>query len=422
MRRRLPPVAVLCAAAALSALIGTAAFGQLLSPSNGYLALVGGTIYVNPIEDPIRDGVVLLQGGKIVSVGNRASRQVPRDAQSLDCAGLVIVAGFWNSHVHFFERKWADAATIPAPELGRQLQGMLTQYGFTNAFDLGSLWANTRRLRDRIESGEVAGPRIRSTGEGLLPPNPGIPPDNVLNFMGVMKTPVTEVVDATQAAVASRKFLDDGVDGIKLFASAPSKALLPEGAIAAAANEAHRLGKPVFVHPNTSAEVLSAIRGGVDVIAHTTPRTDPWDETTLSAMKERGVALTPTLTLWKYYLRHDRLSTQERTTNTAVGQLRAWVAAGGTVLFGNDLGAVDYDPSEEYGLMSEAGMSLRQILASLTTAPAERFGESDRRGRIAAGLQADLVVLKHDPAKNIRALAEVQYTLRAGKIIYRASE
>ena len=82
----------------------------------------------------------------------------------------------------------------------------------------------------------------------------------------------------------------------------------------------------------------------------------------------------------------------------------------------------DYDPSDEYALMAEAGMSFRQILGSLTTAPAERFGESRQLGRIAAGFQADLVVMKGDPSTNIRALAAVQYTLRDGKIIYRASE
>jgi len=139
-------------------------------------------------------------------------------------------------------------------------------------------------------------------------------------------------------------------------------------------------------------------------------------------MKERKVALIPTLTIWKYYMRHDRISAQEQVANTEVGQLRAWVAAGGTVLFGNDLGAIDYDPTEEYVLMAEAGMSFRQILAALTTAPAERLGEAKQLGRIASGLDADLVVLKEDPSKNIRALSDVKYTLRSGRIIYRARE
>jgi imidazolonepropionase-like amidohydrolase len=385
------------------------------------LALVGGTIYVSPTDEPIRNGVVLIQGETIAAVGSRALLQVPQTEQSLDCSGLTITAGFWNSHVHFFERKWANAATIPTPELGRQLQDMFTRYGFTSVFDLSSMWENTRRLRDRVESGEVPGPRIRSTGEGLVPPG-AVPSEQVLNFMGVMKTPLPEITDAAQAAATSKKLLDEGVDGIKLFASTPSLVSLPGGAIEAAVSEAHRLKKPVFAHPNSGADVLAAIRGGVDVIAHTTPRSGPWDEAILTAMKERQVALTPTLTLWKYFMRHDRISAQEQMTNTSIGQLRAWIASGGTVLFGTDVGAVDYDPSEEYALMAEAGMSFREILASLTTAPAERFGESKQSGRIAAGLQADLVVLKDDPSQDIRALAAVQYTLRAGKIIYRASK
>jgi imidazolonepropionase-like amidohydrolase len=387
--------------------------------SSQYSALVGATIHISPAEEPIRDGIVLIQGEKIVAVGQRAQMQFPETAHVLDCFGLAITAGLCNSHVHFFERKWADVAKIPAPELTRQLQDMLTRYGFTTVFDIGSVWENTRRLRERIDSGEILGPRIRSTGEGIVPVG-GLPSDQVLGMMGVMKLPAPEVGDAAQAAAAATKLLDAGVDGIKLFASAPRSTPLPESAFRAAADEAHRAGKPVFVHPNNATDVLTAVRGGVDIIAHTTPHSGPWDEALLAAMKEHRVALTPTLTLWKYYMRHDRLSAQEQVTNTEVAQLRAWLAAGGEVLFGTDLGAVEYDPSEEYALMTQAGMSFRQILTSLTTAPAQRFGDAKKVGRVAAGLQADLVVFEQDPAANVSSLTSVKYTLRAGKIIYRA--
>ena len=391
-----------------------------ISP-NEYVALVGATIYVSPTEEPIRDGVVLIQGEKIVSVGRRAQMQFPETARALDCFGLTITAGLWNSHVHFFERKWADAATIPATELTHQLENMLTRYGFTSVFDTGSVWENTRRLRERIESGEVPGPRIRSTGEGLVPPG-ALPSDQVLGMMGVMKLPAPKVADAAQAAVAAKKLLDAGVDAIKIFASAPRGAALPESVFQAAADEAHRAGKPVFVHPNNAADVLAAVRGGVDIVAHTTPHSGPWDDTLVATMKERRVALTPTLTLWKYYMRHDRLSAQEKVADTEVGQLRAWLATGGEVLFGTDLGAVEYDPSEEYAMMAQAGMTFPQILASLTTAPAERFGDANKLGRIAAGFQADLAVFYQDPTANLRGLSQVKYTLSAGRIIYRATE
>jgi imidazolonepropionase-like amidohydrolase len=362
-------------------------------------ALIGGTIHSSPADEPIRGGVVLIDGDRIASAGIEAP---PPDATIIDCTGLIITAGFWNSHVHFFERKWADAANIPAEELAAQLRDTFTRYGFTSVFDLSSPWANTRRIRERIESGEVAGPRIRSTGEGLVPPG-AVPSEQVLHAMGVMNTPLPEITDAARAGAAARTLLDAGVDGIKLFASTPRGVPLPAGSLEAAVDEAHRAGKPVFVHPNSAADVVAALRAGVDVIAHTTPRSGAWD------MAPNGAALTPTLNLWKFFLRHDRASVQTQMVDAAVEQLRAWIGAGGTVLFGTDLGAVDADPSEEYALMAAAGMSFREILASLTTAPAARFGGS---GRIAAGHPADVVVFDRD-------LANVRYTLRGGEIVFR---
>ena len=90
------------------------------------------------------------------------------------------------------------------------------------------------------------------------------------------------------------------------------------------------------------------------------------------------------------------------------------------MLFGTDVGYMnDYDPTEEYVLMADAGMTFRQILASLTTAPAERFGVSNR-GRIASGFAADLTVLRSNPADDIRAFGSVAYSIRNGNVIFRA--
>ena len=69
--------------------------------------------------------------------------------------------------------------------------------------------------------------------------------------------------------------------------------------------------------------------------------------------------------------------------------------------------------------MSRAGMSFRQILASLTTNPAERFGFAARSDRIAKGMDADLVVLSADPAQDANAFSRVAFTIRLGKIIFR---
>ena len=77
--------------------------------------------------------------------------------------------------------------------------------------------------------------------------------------------------------------------------------------------------------------------------------------------------------------------------------------------------------SDEYRLLADAGMTFQQILASLTTAPAEKFGDSAQLGRIAPGFAADLVVLKGDPSQDVETFGSVIYTIRNGKIIYQAT-
>jgi imidazolonepropionase-like amidohydrolase len=383
------------------------------------LVLAGGRIYTDPDSDAIADGTIVIDGATIAAAGRKSDVTVPTAAEVVDCTGKTIVAGFWNSHVHFFERKWANANEIPADELAGQLRDF-TRYGFTTVFDLSSLWENTQHIRSRVDSQHVLGPAIRTTGEGLVPPN-AVPPETVTRVLGAFDTPLPVVTRAAQAAAEAKRLLQRGADGIKMFVSSQRSDPLAEETMRAAVHEAHAAGKPVFVHPSNGADIVSAVRAGVDVIAHTTPGSGAWDEQLLSAMHDAGTALTPTLTLWQYAMRHDRLSLQERYVETSVAQLRSWAECGGDVLFGTDYGAVDADPRNEYALMARAGMSFRDVLASLTAKPAARF-KAERSGRIAQGFVADIVVLNRDPARELHALADVLCTIRTGKLVYRSSE
>jgi imidazolonepropionase-like amidohydrolase len=383
------------------------------------LALTGGAVYRNPKEEPLRDAAVLLRDGKIAAVGARSEVALPENVRTIDCAGSSIVAGFWNTHVHFHERKWAEAPTIPASELERQLQDV-TRYGVTTCFDLSSPLQNTQRLRYRIDSREVHGPRILTTGEGLIPAG-GAPSADVFRALGLMPAALREVTDSAEARDAARTLLNAGADAVKLFLSSPAAGALTLETVRAAVDEAHDAGKLVFAHPNTAADVLSAVGAGVDVIAHTTPRSGTWGANVVQAMRKRGVALIPTLMLWNDLMRHDRLAVREQLLSTAVEQLRAWRENGGRVFFGTDLGAVKYDPTEEYRLMAEAGMTAREILASLTTLPARLLGGACNRGEICAGDVADLVVLGVERLRVALDFASVRFTICAGDIIYEAT-
>jgi imidazolonepropionase-like amidohydrolase len=406
----------------LAILLTALAFASPAPPSLAEsLALVGGRVYTRPWDAPIEDGTVLVRDGQIVEVGERSAVALPADAEVVDCSDATVVAGFWNSHVHFMERKWADPRSIPAAELESQLDAMLTRWGFTSVFDTGSSLENTLELRRRIEQDGVPGPRIRTAGEVLVPVG-GAPPALVLDVKGSMRIETPELADAAAAQAAARRLLDSGADGVKLYAAtwAPPLVVMPEEVLRAAVDEAHRRGRPALAHPSNREGLLAAVRAGVDVLVHTTPQMGTWDDTTIATMKGAGVAVVPTLQLWGYELRHDRDSARERFVAAGVAQLSAWLAAGGVVLFGTDVGYMaDYDPGQEYALMAKAGMDFRRILESLTTAPAERFGDATRLGAVAPGFVADLVVLNGQAADDVRVFTAIRSVIKEGRFIYR---
>jgi imidazolonepropionase-like amidohydrolase len=393
--------------------------GRVSSTENNRLALTGAKIYPSPTAPPITNGVVLIQNGRITAVGEKRRVRIPDDTTVIDCTGLTLVAGFWNSHVHFTEPKWENAARIPSTQLSQQLRDTFTRYGFTTVFDLGSSIENTKLIRKRIESGEFAGPGIFTTGTGLVPEG-GTP-----FYVKPLKFP--EVLNPRQAASLVREKAKDGADAIKIFTGPTpfeggAPLLMRLELVKAITAEAHRHGKLVFAHPENDAGVQVGVEGGVDILAHTAPTGSKWTESQIVKMKRAKVTLIPTLSLFTKLGRSLGMPAPriEKFISTPLEQLRAYSEAGGQIVFGTDLGFIaDYDPTEEYLLMMRAGMSFRQILASLTTNPAARFGASNRTGRIAPGMDADIVIMAGDPEVDIKALSNVKYTLRKGRMVYR---
>jgi len=388
------------------------------------LALVGAKIYPSPTEPPIENGSILVHQGKIIAVGPARAIKIQRDATIIDCKGLIVTAGFWNSHVHIFTPGLLRARDSTAAELDEQLDAVFNRWGFTTVFDLASVLDNTLALRRRIESDEVRGPHILTVGEPIWT----IEPVYVREYMrdNSIHIPDTETPD--QAIALVRNHAAKGADGIKLFTGSMQDggkvAALPLATAKAAVEEAHRHGMPVFAHPQNLEGVEIAINSGVDVLAHTVPGSPPWTPEFIARLKKGNHALIPTLTLWDFEARKVQGATdQEREAwiDKMVAELEAYSKAGGEVLFGTDVGYTDhFDTTLEFTLMSQAGMAYQQILASLTTNPAKRFRFADHCGRIVHGMDADLVVLGADPALDVKAFSNVRYVIRSGQLIFSA--
>ena len=374
------------------------------------LACTGGKVYPSPTAAAIEDAAVLIEDGKISAVAPSAVFKLLASAEVLDCKGKTIVAGFWNSHVHF-ETGWHGAKDALADKLEAHMQEMLTRWGFTTVWDLGSEPGNTLALRKRVEAGEVPGPQILMAGD-IFPENGHpiyLPPD--------MELP--EAGNAAEAMLMARGYLSMGLDGIKLFTGAymGNKPVVNMDAaiVKAAVDVAHAQGKPVFTHPQNHVGVDNALAGGVDILAHTIPSEGSYTADELARMKQQHTALIPTLTLWTTVVPDPTI--QDQLVQVGVNELKAYFSEGGTILFGTDVGfTTKYNTMQEFEFMGRA-MGWQDVLASLTTNPAEYFREPSK-GRLEKGMDADLVVLNGDPAADVRNFAKVAYTIRGGKVIY----
>lgn len=378
--------------------------------------ITGAKIYPAPGVAPIENGAVLIRDGRIVSVGSAKRIAPDKNAVVIDATGRTLLAGFWNSHVHFTQPQWAGAAKLPAPRLRSQLQDMLVRCGFTTVVDTGSDPRDTVALRTRIESGEIDGPRIVTAMSPLFPPD-GVPFYVRESIPEEFLAQLSQPASAEQAAAIVRANLAGGGQVVKLFTGSwvargrvkPMPVAIARGAV----EEAHRHNALVFAHPSNVAGLDVALASGVDVLAHSVEDLKGFERSHLERMRAQRMVLVPTLKLFG--------DVGEPKLGAILQEVGDYQRLGGSIWFGTDVGYLeDYDPAVEFALLRRAGLSFDQILAALTTSPASRLPGGGERGRVEAGKIADLVVLDGDPAQDPEAWTRVRYVLRDGRTIFDA--
>jgi imidazolonepropionase-like amidohydrolase len=187
---------------------------------------------------------------------------------------------------------------------------------------------------------------------------------------------------------------------------------MPLAIAKAAAAAGHEHGQLVFAHTTNFEGTRVAVESGVDVLAHAPEELEGIDDGFLRDIVARHMAMIPTLKLFS--------------EDSNIAAIRAVVfkfhQLGGQLMFGTDTGFLtDYDVKEEYRQLALAGLSYRDVLAMLTTAPTQRFGVADHEGRIAVGMAGDLTVLAADPASDPLAFTHVLFAIRSGKVIASAT-
>lgn len=316
----------------------------------------------------LREGqTVLLQGGKILAVGRLA---VPQGARKIEAQGKTLLPGFIDAHVHL---QLSDPAAC--------LRG-----GVTTVRDLGwepqSILGRQSELRRRGPYLLAAGamfcqPDGYPTGAGWCPPGTAYP-------------------------VGNPQTAHQGVRAMAVGGASIIKVTLPFPQLKRVVAEAHQCKLKVTAHLTDLKELDQALEAGVDELAHFTFAAVPVPPDRLARMVRQKMAVCPTLHINPHPQRLDNLG--------------KFVAAGGTVIYGTDLGNVGPPPGidvEELEYMRQAGMTRQQVINSATSASAAWLGLPDR-GRIAPGLRADLILVQGDPLQDLRVLERPRQVIYAG--------
>ena len=348
----------------------------------GYLDVEAGRV--------VRPAVVEVRGERIVAVRSRMERPAA-GARVVDLGSAILLPGLIDTHVHL---------TLGGPASRNALATL--DAGFTTVQDLGSLDYVALALRDSIAAGLLAGPRVIASGPWL-----GII-GGICDFQGIgVRGP-----EAFTRRV--REDVERGADLIKVCVTGwvedgfnhPERVEPTDEELRAAVGEAHRLGRRVVAHAIGREGARRSVAAGVDAIVHSGFA----DDSTLETMRSRGIHLVPTLRSFEAQPRSPAL-------DSLSSHMRRHLTRGILLAFGTDAGVIPHGRNaREFGALIRHGLSPAAALRSATLDAATFVGWSDRIGRLAPGLLADVIAVDGDPLADPTTLERVSFVMKGGRI------
>ncbi len=384
-------------------------------------------------DQPIEGALILVEGDKISAVG--ANVRPPANAEVLDLSGYTVLPGLIDSHTHIC---LAPDYSSNNPVLNksvafRTLEGAAAAWaaleaGFTTLRDVdneGAGFADVA-IRDAINQNLIPGPRLlvstlalSITGGHMN--HTGLAPeiDELVPQLAVMTDTTDEMIKEV------RRQIKYGADWIKIYATGTLRHIdretmdplpqLSEEQVRAIVEEAGRFRKDVAAHAYGGDGARASVLGGVRSIEHGMLL----DESILSLMADRGTFWCPTLSVFAPRTPEEEADAFFK--RIQVRQRRAFqkgMELGVKIVFGTDAGAIRHgDNAVEFLHMVRLGMEPMVAIKAATSLAAELLRLEDTIGAIKPGLQADLIAVRSDPLADIRALQDVAFVMKGGKIV-----
>ena len=418
-------------ALALAVALPVAAQTPSASPASDIVVVTAARLFDSSgrlVENP----QIVIRDGRISAVG-RAGDAAPEGARRIDLAGMTVLPGLIDMHVHldsdpsyggytglqFSDRFWSVLAVKHAQQT--------LQAGFTTVRNVGADAWNDVGLRQAIDEGKLAGPRI-VTAAYSFGATGGHCDSTYFPPSMAQKNPYN-ADSAAEARKSVRELRKYGAQVIKICATGgvfsrntePGQQQMSYEEMKAVADEAHQWGLRVAAHAHGAAGIRDAIRAGVDTIEHA------------SLIDEEGIRLAKQHDAWlsmdiyntdytqaegkKNGVLEDNLRKDREVGDIQRENFRRAHAAGVKMVYGTDAGVYPHGLNgKQFAVMTRYGMSAAQAIRAATFDAAQALGRKDV-GLVEAGRWGDLIAVAGDPTQDVRLLEAVPVVIKGGEVV-----
>lgn len=390
--------------------------GRNAAPAGPPTLLVPDRVW-DAVTDAPHDGwVVLVRGDRIEAVGPRAQVTAPSDATTIDLPGTTLLPGLIEGHSHLLlhpynETSWNDQVLHEplALRVARAVNHARAQLmgGFTSARDLGTEGAGYADvgLRDAINQGIIPGPRLWASTRAIVVTGEYAPKGFTPEYVDQIPQGAEEANGVEDFIRVVREQIKHGADWIKIYADyrwGPNGEAEPgptqeefNAAVAAATSS----GRKVATHATTAEGMKRGILAGVATVEHG----DNGTPEVFKLMAEHNVCFVPTVSVGN--------------KTTARQKIKYALDAGVTICNGADSGPLAHGENykEVEGLVTY-GLTPLQALRAATVNDAKMLGMADKLGEVKTGFLADLIAVKGDPTKDIKAIEHVDLVMKGGTV------